>query len=113
MRDLTFGDIHCRLASACTTCCFFLLLCHVEPCLFPRKSLVQLIKLRLYEVDDDQAAVVMARLDEASQTPLQPLSDSALATERGSSSRIHTKRKAIQRSKSLFGARDWVELFVM
>ncbi|KAH6599808.1 hypothetical protein BASA50_002739 [Batrachochytrium salamandrivorans] len=37
------------------------------------------------EVNDDQVAVVMARLDEAGQTPLQSLSNPALATKRGSS----------------------------
>ncbi|KAH6577928.1 hypothetical protein BASA60_003831 [Batrachochytrium salamandrivorans] len=53
------------------------------------KSLMQSIKLRLYEANDDQAAVVMARLDEASQTPLQSLSNPELATKRGRPSRIH------------------------
>ncbi|KAH6563203.1 hypothetical protein BASA60_010793 [Batrachochytrium salamandrivorans] len=46
-------------------------------------------------------SVVMARLDEASQTPLQPLSNPALATKRGRPAGS-TKRKAIQREKSLF-----------
>ncbi|KAH6585295.1 hypothetical protein BASA61_006937 [Batrachochytrium salamandrivorans] len=70
----------------------------VEPFSSPRKSLMQSIKLRLYEANDDQITVVMARLDESSQTPLQLLSSSALATKRWqqsvgnkawSSSRIH------------------------
>ncbi|KAH9244813.1 hypothetical protein BASA81_017752 [Batrachochytrium salamandrivorans] len=46
-------------------------------------------------------SVVMARLDEASQTPLQPLSNPELATKRGRPAGS-TKRKAIQREKSLF-----------
>ncbi|KAH6570905.1 hypothetical protein BASA60_007512 [Batrachochytrium salamandrivorans] len=58
---------------------------HVEPFSFPRKNLMQYIKRRLYEADDDQAAVVMARLDEASQKSLQPLSNPELSTKRGSS----------------------------
>ncbi|KAH6602162.1 hypothetical protein BASA61_001409 [Batrachochytrium salamandrivorans] len=76
------------------------------------KSLMQSIKLRLYEANDDQAAVVMARLDEASQTPLQSLSNPELATKRGRPAGS-TKRKTIQREKSLFGARNWAEMFVM
>ncbi|KAH9264358.1 hypothetical protein BASA83_012184 [Batrachochytrium salamandrivorans] len=73
----------------------------VEPFSSPRKSVMQSIKRRLYEADDDQAAVVMARLDEASQRSLQPLSNPALATKRGRPAGS-TKRKAIQREKSLF-----------
>ncbi|KAH6591133.1 hypothetical protein BASA50_009136 [Batrachochytrium salamandrivorans] len=80
MEDSTFGDIHCQLAPACAICCCCRLLCYVEPCLSPRKSLIQSIKRRLYEADDDQAVIVMVRLDEASQTPLQSLSNPALAT---------------------------------
>ncbi|KAH6587617.1 hypothetical protein BASA50_011221 [Batrachochytrium salamandrivorans] len=83
MGGSTFSDIHCQLASACTTCCFCLLLCHVKPCSSPRKSLMQSIKPKLYKADGDQAAVVMARLDEAGQTSLQSPSSSALATKRG------------------------------
>ncbi|KAH9244575.1 hypothetical protein BASA81_018016 [Batrachochytrium salamandrivorans] len=70
-----------------------------KPFSFQRKNLMQSIKLRLYEANDDQTAVVMARLDEASQTPLQLFSSSALATKRGLSSRVHTKRKAIPARK--------------
>ncbi|KAH6577175.1 hypothetical protein BASA50_007258 [Batrachochytrium salamandrivorans] len=73
---------------------------------------MQSIKLRLYKADDDQVAVVMARLDEASQKPLQPLSNPELATKRGRPAGS-TKRKAIQREKPLFGARDWTEMFAM
>ncbi|KAH6574166.1 hypothetical protein BASA50_004234 [Batrachochytrium salamandrivorans] len=62
---------------------------------------MQSIKRRLYEADDDQAAVVMARLNEASQRSLQPLSNPTLATKRGRPAGS-TKRKAIQREKSLF-----------
>ncbi|KAH9275984.1 hypothetical protein BASA83_001254 [Batrachochytrium salamandrivorans] len=47
------------------------------------------------------ATVVMARLDEASQRSLQPLSNPELATKRGRPAGS-TKRKAIQREKSLF-----------
>ncbi|KAH9254799.1 hypothetical protein BASA81_007219 [Batrachochytrium salamandrivorans] len=79
MEDSTFGDIHCQFALACATCCFCMLLCHVEPCSSPRKSLMQSIKLKSYKADDDQVTVVMTRLDEASQTPLQSLSNQALA----------------------------------
>ncbi|KAH6564406.1 hypothetical protein BASA61_006877 [Batrachochytrium salamandrivorans] len=71
---------------------------------------MQSIKRRLYEADDDQAAVVMARLDEASQRSLQPLSNPALATKRGRPAGS-TKRKASQREKSLFeNVRDVVRL---
>ncbi|KAH6597156.1 hypothetical protein BASA50_004660 [Batrachochytrium salamandrivorans] len=112
MEDSTFGNIHFQFASVCTTCCFCMLLCHVEPCLFPKKSLMQSIKLRLYKANDDQVTVVMARLDETSQRLLQPLSNPELATKRGRPAGS-TKRKAIQREKSLFGARDWVEMFAM
>ncbi|KAH9245061.1 hypothetical protein BASA81_017478 [Batrachochytrium salamandrivorans] len=72
-----------------------------KPFSSPRKSVMQSIKRRLYEADDDQAAVVMARLDEASQRSLQPLSNPELATKRGRPAGS-TKRKAIQREKSLF-----------
>ncbi|KAH9266104.1 hypothetical protein BASA84_001276 [Batrachochytrium salamandrivorans] len=65
------------------------------------RILMQSIKRRLYEADDDQATVVMARLDEASQRSLQPLSNPELATKRGRPAGS-TKRKAIQREKSLF-----------
>ncbi|KAH6562666.1 hypothetical protein BASA60_011031 [Batrachochytrium salamandrivorans] len=77
-----------------------MLLCHVDPCSSPRKSLMQSIKLRLYEADDDQAAVVMARLDEANQRSLQSFSNPELATKRELSSRVHTKRQGNPNKKS-------------
>ncbi|KAI9919478.1 hypothetical protein PsorP6_017781 [Peronosclerospora sorghi] len=40
-----------------------------EPCYSPRKSLIRTLEQRFYEADDDQVAVVMTRLDEASQAP--------------------------------------------
>ncbi|KAH6560801.1 hypothetical protein BASA62_010235 [Batrachochytrium salamandrivorans] len=83
----------------------------VEPFSSPRKSLMQSIKLRLYEANDDQLTVVMARWDESSQTPLQLLSTHVAqsvgtkrATKRGSSSRVHKAARQSQREKSLFGA---------
>ncbi|KAH6567122.1 hypothetical protein BASA62_006301 [Batrachochytrium salamandrivorans] len=83
----------------------------VEPFSSPRKSLMQSIKLRLYEANDDQMTVVMARLDESSQTPLQLLSSSALATKRGNKalatkrgrpSRIHKAARTIPARKVTF-----------
>ncbi|KAH6581271.1 hypothetical protein BASA60_002495 [Batrachochytrium salamandrivorans] len=57
-----------------------------------------------------RSLVVMARLDEASQRSLQPLSNPELATKRGRPAGS-TKRKAIQREKSLFeNVRDVVRL---
>ncbi|KAH9263164.1 hypothetical protein BASA83_013488 [Batrachochytrium salamandrivorans] len=54
-----------------------------------------------------RSLVVMARLDEASQRSLQPLSNPELATKRGRPAGS-TKRKAIQREKSLFeNVRMW------
>ncbi|KAH6584208.1 hypothetical protein BASA61_007606 [Batrachochytrium salamandrivorans] len=50
---------------------------------------MQSIKSRLYEADDDQTTVVMARLGEASQRSLQSLSNPALGTKRGHPSRVH------------------------
>ncbi|KAH6571021.1 hypothetical protein BASA60_007451 [Batrachochytrium salamandrivorans] len=92
-----------RYSLSIGTCMHHLLFLYVamriEPFSSQRKSLMQSTKLRLYEADDDQTAVVMARLDEASQTPLQPLSNPALGTKRGLSSRVHTKRKAIPARK--------------
>ncbi|KAH9270104.1 hypothetical protein BASA83_007779 [Batrachochytrium salamandrivorans] len=92
-----------RYSLSICICMHHLLFLHVamriEPFSFQRKNLMQSIKLRLYEANDDQTAVVMARLDEASQTPLQLFSSSALATKRGLSSRVHTKRKAIPARK--------------
>ncbi|KAH6563667.1 hypothetical protein BASA62_008382 [Batrachochytrium salamandrivorans] len=85
MGDLNIGDIHCQLAPACATCsfdCCYAMWSHIR---LQGRVLMQYIKIRLYKVNDDQVAVVMARLDEAGQTPLQSLSNPALATKRGSS----------------------------
>ncbi|KAH6560978.1 hypothetical protein BASA62_010141 [Batrachochytrium salamandrivorans] len=65
--------------------------------------------------------VVMARLDEASQTPLQFLFNSALATKRGSSQQNpHKSARRSQREKSLFwstrlsgNARDVIKLITI
>ncbi|KAH9253854.1 hypothetical protein BASA81_008161 [Batrachochytrium salamandrivorans] len=86
---------------------------HVEPCLSPRKSLMQSIKLRLYKVNDDQVACCHGAFGlSRSDVIAAAFSPTALATKRGRPAGS-TKRKAIQREKSLFGARDWVEMFAM
>ncbi|KAH6571511.1 hypothetical protein BASA50_003507 [Batrachochytrium salamandrivorans] len=57
---------------------------------------------RRFNIDDIHChSAVMARLNEANQRSLQPLSNPALATKRGRPAGS-TKRKAIQREKSLF-----------
>ncbi|KAH6600454.1 hypothetical protein BASA61_002273 [Batrachochytrium salamandrivorans] len=99
-RRFNIDDIHCQWHLHAPPAVLPVAV-RVEPFSSPRKNLMQSIKRRLYEADDDQAAVVMARLNEASQTPLQPLSNPELATKRGRPAGS-TKRKAIQREKSLF-----------
>ncbi|KAH9277072.1 hypothetical protein BASA83_000594 [Batrachochytrium salamandrivorans] len=98
-RRFNIDDIHCQWHPACTHLLFCLVCCACRAISSPRKNLMQSIKRRLYEADDDQAAVVMARLNEASQTPLQSLSNPELATKRGRPAGS-TKRKAIQRERS-------------
>ncbi|KAH9263995.1 hypothetical protein BASA83_012577 [Batrachochytrium salamandrivorans] len=78
-----------------------------------KKSLMQSIKLRLYEADDDQAAVVMARLDEANQRSLQSFSNPELATKRELSSRVHTKRQGNPNKKSTIWSTRLGEMFAM
>ncbi|KAH6571966.1 hypothetical protein BASA62_003622 [Batrachochytrium salamandrivorans] len=72
---------------------------------------MQSIKRRLYEANDDQTNCRHGTLDESSQTPLQLLSSSALATKRwqqalatkrGSSSRDPQSSKAIPARKVTF-----------
>ncbi|KAH6574818.1 hypothetical protein BASA60_005289 [Batrachochytrium salamandrivorans] len=99
-RRFNIDDIHCQWHLHAPPAVLPVAV-RVEPFSSPRKNLMQSIKRRLYEADDDQAAVVMARLNEASQTPLQSLSNPELATKRGRPAGS-TKRKAIQREKSLF-----------
>ncbi|KAH6595417.1 hypothetical protein BASA50_005829 [Batrachochytrium salamandrivorans] len=99
-RRFNIDDIHCQWHLHAPPAVLPVAV-RVEPFSSPRKNLMQSIKRRLYEADDDQAAVVMARLNEASQRSLQPLSNPELATKRGRPAGS-TKRKAIQREKSLF-----------
>ncbi|KAH6567494.1 hypothetical protein BASA62_006072, partial [Batrachochytrium salamandrivorans] len=54
--------------------------------------------------NNDQVVVVMARLNEASQRSLQPLSNPELATKRGRPAGS-TKRKAIQRESHYLSTR--------
>ncbi|KAH6601146.1 hypothetical protein BASA50_001824 [Batrachochytrium salamandrivorans] len=80
-RRFNIDDIHCQWHLHAPPAVLHVAV-HVKTYSFPGKSLMQSIKPRLYKADNDQAAVVMARLDEASQTLLQSLSNSALATKR-------------------------------
>ncbi|KAI9918990.1 hypothetical protein PsorP6_011291 [Peronosclerospora sorghi] len=73
-----------------------------EPCSSPRKSLMRTLEKRLYEADDDHVAVVMARLDEASQAPLQSLSNPVVVTRKSGPPAGSTNNKANQRENSLF-----------
>ncbi|KAH6588176.1 hypothetical protein BASA50_010874 [Batrachochytrium salamandrivorans] len=80
----------------------------------PRKSLVQFIKLRLYEVDDDQVALLSRHVwmkqvrGHCSRFLIQRWRQSVVVQQDP-----HKAQGNPTRSKSLFGARDWVELFVM
>ncbi|KAH9253259.1 hypothetical protein BASA81_008770 [Batrachochytrium salamandrivorans] len=80
-RRFNIDDIHCQWHLHASPAVLPVAV-RVEPFSSPRKNLMQSIKQRLYEVDDDQAAVVMARLNEASQRSLQPLANPELATKR-------------------------------
>ncbi|KAH6591567.1 hypothetical protein BASA61_004883 [Batrachochytrium salamandrivorans] len=57
---------------------------------------------KIVQADDDQVTVVMSRLDEASQISLQSLSNSELATKRGSSQQgSQSASKSNEKSHSL------------
>ncbi|KAH6591875.1 hypothetical protein BASA50_008439 [Batrachochytrium salamandrivorans] len=65
------------------------------------------------DVNDDQVACCHGAFGlSRSDVIAAAFSPTALATKRGRPAGS-TKRKAIQREKSLFGARDWVEMFAM
>ena len=93
-------DIHCQ---------WHLIACSMvqhasiaKPCLSPRKRLMRKIEQRLYETDDDQVVVLMTRLDEASQAPLQSLSNPVVVTRKRGRPAGSKNKKANQREKSLF-----------
>ncbi|KAH9251462.1 hypothetical protein BASA81_010627 [Batrachochytrium salamandrivorans] len=99
-RRFNIDDIHCQWHLHAPPAVLPVAV-RIEPFSSPRKSVMQSIKPRLYEADDDQAAVVMARLDEASQTPLQPLSNPALATKRGRPAGSTKRRQSSEKSHYL------------
>ena len=73
-----------------------------KPCLSPRKLLMRTLEQRLYEANNDQVAVIMTHLDEASQAPLQSLSNPVEVTRKHGHLAGSTNKKANQREKSLF-----------
>ena len=56
----------------------------------------------MYETDDDQVAVLITRLDEASEAPLQSLSNPVVVTRKRGRPAGSKNKKANQREKSLF-----------
>ncbi|KAI9905798.1 hypothetical protein PsorP6_013511 [Peronosclerospora sorghi] len=72
-----------------------------EPCSSPRNSLMRTIEQRLYEADDDHVPVVMERLDEASQAPLQSLSNTVVVTRKCGRPAGSTNNKAKGKIHSL------------